>query len=60
MCVSRLHKLIIDIAFIEKLKLSFSHHFYSNNTNSEDIKSYCIVNYGKSRKKKKKTEQRKI
>ena len=26
-----------DIAFIEKLKLSFSHHFYSNNTHLKDI-----------------------
>ena len=29
---------VIDIAFIEKLKLSFSHHFYSNNTHVKDIR----------------------
>ena len=44
-------QLITDIPFIEKFKLSFSHHFYSNNTNLKDIKSYCIVKYGKLRKK---------
>ena len=26
----------VVIAFIEKLKLTFSHYFYSNNTNLED------------------------
>ena len=44
-------QLITDIPFIEKFKLSFSHHFYSNNTNLKDIKSYCIVKYGELRKK---------
>ena len=29
---------IIDIAFIEKSKLSISHHFYSNNTHFKDIR----------------------
>ena len=46
-------KPVIDITFIEKLKLRFSHHFYSNNTSLEDIKSYFIAKYGESRKKKK-------
>ena len=29
---------IIDIAFMEKLKLSISHHFYLNNTHLKDIR----------------------
>ena len=29
---------VMDIAFIEKLKLKFSHHFYSNNTHLKDIR----------------------
>ena len=28
---------IIDISFVEKLKLSFSNHFYSSNTHLKNI-----------------------
>ena len=42
-------QLIIDIPFNEKLKLSLSYYFHSGNTNLEDIKSFCIVKYGRSR-----------
>ena len=31
-------KFIIDNVFIEKLELSLSHHFYSNDTHLKDIK----------------------
>ena len=34
---------IIYIAFVEKLKVSISHHFYSSNTHLEDMLNYYIV-----------------
>ena len=33
-----------DIAFTEKLKLNFSHHFYSNNIHLKDIRITVLQN----------------
>ena len=42
---------IIDIAFIETLKLSFSHHFYSHNVHLKDIRVTVLQNMESSEKK---------